>query len=99
MIFGLQYFLLLIIFIPELPVYIILGGVACIFLMKTIIPSVLGALGIREVSGMLYFGVFGIEPEMIILPSLMIWFFNVVIPSIAGIPFLWNYQLKLAGWR
>lgn len=69
-------------------------GVAWIFLIKTLIPnvSVLGDLVKRQLSAVLFFSFFTPDVGLVVVASFLVWLVNIVLPAIAGIPFV--SQLK-----
>ncbi len=95
-VFSCQFFLLLYPFLHDLAPAIIAGGIFWTFLVKSILPSILGAIGIREASALVYFGLWSVSPEKILIPSVLLWIINIVLPSVIGISFFWKYRLKIA---
>jgi len=95
-VFTLQFYLLLCAFNPELSVGLVLAGIGWIFLFRSIIPSLFGHLGVREVSAMLFFETHVSNMLLVLTPSLLIWLINTVAPSVLGLYFLMKYRTKLA---
>lgn len=92
-IFSIQFLLLLIYFIPDLPFWMYWTACGWVFLARSVVPSFFGALGIRELSAVAFFSIFISDPEIAIIPGIILWFINVVVPSLFG---LWAiFQLKL----
>lgn len=83
-VFFTQYFLLMGLFNPALPIQIIIFGISWVFLIKSIVPGILGSLGIREASAVFFFSLWVADPLKIVTPSLIIWLVNLVVPSIVG---------------
>lgn len=85
-VFMFQYFLLLQLFLPELPPYIILGGITWVYLAKSITPflHVFGDLGVRELSALLFFDTWGVSAVTVMAPTLLLWALNVMVPAAFG---------------
>jgi len=79
----------------DVSVSTLIMGVAWIFLIRSSIPSLFGALGLREASALLFFDGLG-HPAAILVPGLIVWFVNLVIPSLVGLALLLKYKVKLA---
>lgn len=62
-----------------------------IFLCKSFLP-VFFELGAREYAAVLFFSFFSFPVEPALIACLVLWFFNIVIPSLAGLPFLLNLK-------
>lgn len=86
LIFFVQYGLLLYLFLPPLTTSALWGGVAWVFLVKSATPflHVLGDLGVREFSALLYFEALGVPAAAIITPTALLWSLNVLIPTALG---------------
>jgi hypothetical protein len=95
LIFGTQFYLLFQLFGIALPVSIMLPGIAIIYLIKTIIPSlnIVGDLGLREVTALFYFQQFGAWQEKVVAASLLLWCINLLIPTIGGLFLIWRIKL------
>lgn len=95
-VFCLQFGLLLKAFGVSVP---LVANVSCItstFLLKSIVPSLsaLTDIGMREISAMHFFSMFG-QPELNVLSaSLSLWFMNIVFPSAVGLIFVARLKLK-----
>ena len=95
-VFCLQFGLLLQAFGVSVP---FVANVSCItstFLLKSIVPSLsaLTDIGMREISAMHFFSMFG-QPELHVLgASLSLWFMNIVFPSTVGLIFVARLKLK-----
>ncbi len=96
MVFAIQYFLLLLPLLMGLEWVVILAGISWIFLVRTVVPSFLGAIGIREASTVAFFALWMDNSTVLIIPSLLIWIINIVIPSLIGFCFFWSRDYKLA---
>lgn len=95
-VFTLQFFLLLRAFLPEVSVPIIVLGVGWVFLFRTFIPSLLGNFGVREASAMVFFSPFVGDMNMVLLPCLLIWLINTVVPSLFGAACVFKLKLNIA---
>jgi uncharacterized membrane protein YbhN (UPF0104 family) len=89
-VFVSQFVLLFIAFQIDLPIFILFGGATFIFLVKSAMPtfSFLGDLSIREMAAISFFQFYIVEPEKIVLASLVLWIVNIVLPSIVGFFFI-----------
>ncbi|MBK0402582.1 flippase-like domain-containing protein [Adhaeribacter sp. BT258] len=95
-VFGLQFGLLLNAFGVQLSILKYVSGISSTFLLKSIVPSfsALTDIGMREVSAMHFFSLFG-EPELNVLSaSLSLWFLNIVVPSAIGLIFVARLKFK-----
>ena len=95
-IFTLQFGLLLCAFGVKLSFLKYVSGISSAFLLKSVVPSLsaLTDIGMREVSAMHFFSLFG-EPELNVLSaSLSLWFLNIVIPSALGLIFVARLKFK-----
>ena len=92
LIFTIQFIVLLYLFLPELKYEVIIFGVGWIFLFRTIIPSLFGNFGVRESSAILYFEPHVADLNLVLIPCLLIWIINTVIPSIVGSYFVFNWK-------
>lgn len=95
-VFTFQFYLLISAFNPELAKTLVLAGVGWTFLFRSIIPSIFGHLGVREVSAMLFFETHVSNMLLVLTPSLLIWLINTVAPSVLGLYFLLKYKVKIA---
>lgn len=92
-VFVFQFFLLLNLFLPELSHQVLLLGIGWIFFFKSALPSILGGVGVREASGLIFFAGLG-DPGTILIPIFLIWIINSVIPSIGGLKLFWSSGLE-----
>ena len=67
-------------------------GIFSIFFLKSIIPTLLGGFGVRETVTLLVFTPFVDGMETVLLPSLILWLLNIVIPSIVGFFPILNFK-------
>lgn len=84
-IFSLQFVLILVSFGAELTIDIFLN-IWLVYLITTLIPSLfLGKLGIRESVSLFVLSAIGVSDLIIICSSLLIWFSNLLLPSLFGL--------------
>lgn len=93
-IFVLQFYLIFWALGCQLPVFIIVMGVAWIFLIKTLIPnlSIPGDLVKRELSATLFFSFFTPDLSLVIVASFLVWVINIVSPAVIGLFFVSNFK-------
>lgn len=94
LIFTSQVGLIVSFFLPELGYSLIVIGLTIVFLLRSIVPSVLGAIGVREAAMIWVFSPFTENLEALLIASLIVWLINIVLPSILGlIPAMtWKYS-------
>ncbi|MDT0630502.1 lysylphosphatidylglycerol synthase transmembrane domain-containing protein [Rubrivirga sp. S365] len=64
-------------------------GVALVFFAKSAVPQVtLGDLGVREGAAVFFLGAYGVAPAAALDASLALFALNLVLPALAGVPFL-----------
>ncbi|MEM6643389.1 MAG: lysylphosphatidylglycerol synthase domain-containing protein [Bacteroidota bacterium] len=90
-VFTIQLFIMLKIFMPHLSSEILLYGIGWIFFFRSVLPGILGGIGVREASGIVFFASFD-QQGVVIVPIFLIWLINTVIPSIAGIYYIWTFS-------
>ncbi len=91
-VFTFQFYLLLSVFLPELPGGLLVAGIGWIFLVRSALPLFLGGLGVREASGILFFEPHVLNLQMIVIPVFLIWIINTVVPSFIGLIFIWRLR-------
>lgn len=96
LVFGLQFGLLLFHFCPEIPMTVLLSGMPVVFLIRTLAPSLLGALGVREAAVLWTFSAFTDFPANLLMASLILWMFNLVLPSLVGLLPVLSFRFKLS---
>jgi hypothetical protein len=96
LVFSLQFFLILWGFQTGLSAEILAAGVAWVFFVKSVVPSFnfLSDLGVREVSALLYFEAYEVDPITILTASLMVWGVNLLLPTLMGVAFLPQFKWK-----
>lgn len=83
---------------PEAAWSAIALGVALVFFAKSAIPQVtLGDLGVREGAAVFFFGAYGIAPSAALDASLAVFAVNLVLPALAGVPFLLQLRVAASG--
>ena len=70
-----------------LPLPVLLAGITWVFLAKSVVPSLnfLGALGIREVSTVVFFELYTNTLAPVVLAAFMLYTLNVLLPAVAGL--------------
>jgi hypothetical protein len=95
-VFCLQFVFLLRAFDVYLPVKEYAAGIAGTFLLKSIVPSLsaLTDIGMREITAMHFFELFGKAPLAVLSASLSLWFLNIALPSAVGLIFVLRLKFK-----
>lgn len=89
-VFCTQFVLLIYAFAPEPALHSVFGAVALTFFAKFLIPSVtLMDLGIQEGAAVFFLGLFGVSPAAAFNAALLLFLINIVLPTLAGLPFVW----------
>lgn len=96
MVFGLQFAFLLLAFGVKLPFLAYAAGISGTFLLKSIVPSLsaITDIGMREISAMHFFQLFGEEPIPVLSASLSLWFLNIAFPSAIGLLFVLRLKFR-----
>ena len=95
-VFCSQYFLLFKAFGLEISSILLFSLIATVFLITTLIPSLLfGKLFVRESVAVFIFSLAGINLSLILLVAFLLWFINLAIPAIVGSVF-WLKQSQYA---
>ncbi len=94
--FTSQFMLIIWALIPELPIHLIFAGVGWIFLFRSVIPSLFGNFGVREASALVFFEQYLDPSTLILLPCLLIWVINTVLPSLVGAALIFNIKVNIA---
>ncbi len=81
---------------PEVPVDVLIGCVTWMFFAKTIVPKPghLGAVGIRGAAVVFFLSLAGYAYSAVVLATLVLWFINLAIPSMVGLFFMKDLNLK-----
>ncbi|MDW3193636.1 MAG: hypothetical protein R8G66_14795 [Cytophagales bacterium] len=95
LVFSLQFGLLLFHFCPDLSNTLLMAGIPVVFLIRTLAPSLLGALGVREAAVIWTFAAYTALPGSLLVASLFLWLFNLVLPSLVGLLPILAYRFKL----
>lgn len=90
LVFVLQFYLIFWWLGSELSFFTHLLGIAWIFLIKTLLPSlsVLGDLAKREVSAVMFFSFFTSELSVVLVASFVVWVINIALPALVGVYFV-----------
>lgn len=84
-VFCIQYFLLFKAFGLDIPSLMLLSLIATVFLITTIIPSLLfGKLFVRESAAVFVFSLANIDVSIILIVAFLLWLINLAIPAIVG---------------
>lgn len=94
-IFVTQFFLLLNLFLPDLDSHLIIAGIGWIFLARTALPLIMGGAGVREASGLIFFEPYVVSIEYVLVPIVLVWVINIVIPSLAGLVLIMRANLSV----
>jgi len=96
LVFSFQFFLLLSLFLPQVSPLAVSLGVGWVFFFRSFVPSLFGNFGVREASAVLFFEPYITDVSLVIVPSLIIWLINTVIPSVVGAAFIFKLKLNIA---
>lgn len=69
-----------------------IASIVIILIGSTMIPISYSGLGIREGVGIFLFGLFGVEQEMVVSMTLLIFFMNAVTPALIGLGVIINHK-------
>jgi len=95
-VFSIQYLLVFKAFGLQLPVDVMLSLIATVFLITTVIPSLLfGKLFVRESVAVFIFSLAEIDVSLILVVAFLLWVINLVIPAVIG-SFFWLKQKQYA---
>jgi len=95
-VFCVQYFLLFNAFGLEIPAIVLFSLITTVFLLTTLIPSLLfGKLFVRESVAVFIFSLASIDLSLILLVAFLLWGINLAIPAVIGSAF-WLKQTKYA---
>lgn len=95
LVFSLQFFMIIELFNPELMPSVILAGITWMFLIKSVMPAIniFTDLGVREMAVVYFFSYYEVNMAVIILASVLLWIFNILLPTFAGLFYV--YRLKI----
>ncbi len=96
LLFSLQFLMVAMVLVPEVDLLTWLLGIPIVFVVRSLIPSLLGAVGIREAAAIWVFAPYTDQLTLLTLASLLIWLMNIVVPSLYGLIPILNYKLKEA---
>lgn len=91
-VFVFQFYILLSLFMPDVPGMMIFAGTGWIFLARSILPTVMGGVGIREASGVVFFSSMEEDLVLVVLPIFILWITNTVLPSLVGLLSVWKLK-------
>jgi len=69
-------------------------GTSALMFVKSLLPISIGDLGIREAGSIYFFSIYNISQAAALNASLLLFFINIFIPSLAGIYFLRHQQIS-----
>jgi len=84
LIFILQYYLLLLIFLPESNFLLLFWPLALVFFVLSVLPSIAFGLGVREASALLVLTPIYADNSSVIIASLLLWLINMMLPALVG---------------
>lgn len=93
LVFSLQFYLLLLLFDIAGSWYNLMLGINLVFIAKSVIPTLFD-LGVREYAAFFFFRGLGINDTLVIQASIVLWFVNVLLPSVVGMFMVFNLKLK-----
>lgn len=83
-VFSFQLYLLIAFFNPSLSTLVVVLGIGWIFFFRSFVPSLFGNFGVREASALIFFEQYLSEASLILIPCMLIWVINTVVPSFFG---------------
>ena len=91
-----QFILLLLIFTPEIDLYLAFGCATWVFAARTFMPKVsnLERLGIRALAVVFFAEVCTINPSGPLVAVALLWLINLAIPSLIGLFLLGNHSFN-----
>ena len=94
-VFTFQFVLIASFIVPEVSIITWVLGTPMVLAIKSVVPSVLGGIGLREAATIAVFGTYSDSVAALTLASLLVWLINIVIPSIYGLVPIITYKVKL----
>ena len=96
-VFSFQYYLLMRAFGYAQEIWLAGGMIALVFLLKSLIPFIgLSELGVRESAAMIIMGWFGVDVVVAFSSTLILYVINIILPTLAGIPFVYRIKIPLS---
>lgn len=91
-VFTLQFILIIYSLNTSISLFLLFSIIPIVFLIKTVSPNLGGFLdlGIREISTLYIFESLGLDPNIALVSSLLIWSINILIPSLVGLGVKWR---------
>ncbi|MFK7952825.1 MAG: lysylphosphatidylglycerol synthase domain-containing protein [Ekhidna sp.] len=90
LVFTFQFYWLVVEFNSGLSSLLIIAGIGWVFFVRSIIPHLLGGIGLREAAAVFFFTPHVSDLHSIVLPVFLIWMINTMIPSLFGLLFVWR---------
>lgn len=94
-VFGIQFSMLLVVFIPELSVLTSFIAVSLIYLCSTIVPTTwLSSLPVRTSFSFLIVDIMGYDGYAALISSILLWIINLLFPALFGL-----FVVNREGWK
>ncbi|WP_187696329.1 lysylphosphatidylglycerol synthase domain-containing protein [Xanthovirga aplysinae] len=95
LVFAIQFMWVLTMMEVDLQPAILFAGVTFVYLVKSLLPAFnfLSDLGIREFSALYFFSFYQVDLASVLLASLILWFFNIMIPSLVGVFYVFKMKI------
>jgi hypothetical protein len=96
LVFLLQFIFLSMIFAPDIDLAVIFGCATWVFAARTFMPKIsnLERLGIRILAVIFFMDLFNMSSAGVLASVIILWFINLVIPSLFGLTFLRNLKFE-----
>jgi len=92
-VFTFQYFLVLHLLVPQMPIFPMVMMVLILFFIQSILPSLdLLDVGVRSVTATTFFAYISNQPVAVIAAVSSIWFINLIVPAILGSIFVFKMK-------
>lgn len=96
-VFTSQFIFIASLVVPDVPISAWILGTPVVLAIKSVVPSFLGGIGLREAATIAVFGLYTDNLGALTVASLLIWMINIVIPSIYGLIPIISYKMKFQG--
>jgi len=84
LVFLLQFYILLFIFIPDLNLTNLFWPLALVFFILSVLPTIVFGLGLREASALVVLSPIFASESSVVIASLLLWILNMILPACAG---------------
>ena len=95
-VYAFQFYILLKLFLPTFSDSTLFAGIGWIFFCKSVLPSLFGGFGLREVSAYVFFEPLVTDITLVLLPVFLIWIVNTAIPSMIGSVLVYKLKFSIA---